>query len=300
VLNANDSGIAAVDVRSRTVRHVTHAGVGIDSLAIPPGGSTVWASQYPFGMGGDLLFLSPDAGLSKYKVGISGALTFSPTGAIIYVYDPGRLNAYDALSLAKVGTVAAGQLTNILQALPSPNGTRLYVSVSYVSGSVGDANELFSPGEIRIIDTATFKHLAAISAADGMGSMALTPDGSTLVFTANHGRVHLLSTATNKLSATIELKPANGLLNGLAVSPDGATAYVTDSVNNLLLVANLASQTQQRRIAVGAFPSPIVISPDGTEAWIATLEGLEIVDTTSGRVSAVALPGEPSAIAFGP
>jgi DNA-binding beta-propeller fold protein YncE len=300
VLNANDSGIASVDVRSRTVKHVTHAGVDINSLAIRPGGATVWASQYAFDIGGDTLFLNPDAELTRYIVGISGALDFSPSGTVVYVCNPGRLTAYDAVSLAEIGTVAAGQLTNIIQAVPSPDGTRLYVSVSYVSGSVPNSNVLFSPGEIRVIDASTFKHIAAVNVADGMGAMALTPDGSTLVYTANYGRVHLLSTATNKVTATVRLKPANGLLNGLALSPDGTAAYVTDTVNNLLLVANLTSQTQQARFSVGAYPSPIVISPDGSEAWIATLAGLEIINMATGRVNAVALPGDPSAIVFGP
>jgi YVTN family beta-propeller protein len=133
-----------------------------------------------------------------------------------------------------------------------------------------------------------------------MGALALTPDGSTLVYTSNYGRVELLSTSTYKVTSTIHLSPTNGILNGLALSPDGSTAYVADALNNLLLVANLQTQTQQASIAVGKSPSPVVVSPDGSEAWVATLAGLEIVDTATGQVSAVGLPGEPSAIVFAP
>ncbi len=159
---------------------------------------------------------------------------------------------------------------------------------------------LFAPGEILVLDTSTFKYIAAISVSDGMGAMALTPDGSTLVYTANFGRVHLLSTATGKITATIQLTPANGNLTGLALSPDGSTAYVADAQNNLLLVANLAARKQVASIAVGEGPSPVVVTPDGSEAWVVTLAGLEIVNLATGEISTVQLPGSPSNIIFGP
>jgi len=298
-LNANESAITSVDIASQKLTHVSLAGVGINSLAIPPGGTTVWASQFSFGLGGDTLFFNPATEQIKYIVGISGALAFSPSGTVVYTYNSGRVTAYDVASLTEIGTASVGQLTNIGQAIPSPDGTRLYISVSFVSGIINKGSVLFSPGEILVLDTATFKYTAAINVPEGMGALALTPDGSTLVYTTNFGRVRLISTATHKL-ATVQLTPSNGLLNGLALSPDGSTAYVTDTENNLLLVANLPTQTQQASIAVGSFPSPVAITPDGTEAWVATLAGLEIVNTTTGEVSAVALPGEPSAIAFAP
>jgi DNA-binding beta-propeller fold protein YncE len=301
VLNADESAIASVDVGSQKVTHVTLGGVGIDSLAIPPGGNTVWASQFSFGLGGDVLFLNPATEQVKYIVGISGALAFSPSGTVVYVYNPGGVTAYDVVSLTPVATAHVGQLTNVGQAIPSPDGTRLYISASFVSGIINKGDVLFAPGEILVLDTSTFKYTAAISVSDGMGALALTPDGSTLVYTSNYGRVHLISTATDKITATIHLTPANGLLSGLALSPDGSTAYVADALNNLLLIASLPTQTQLASCSVGTSPALVVVTPDGSEAWVATLAGLEIVDTATGQVSGpVALPGTPSAIVFAP
>jgi DNA-binding beta-propeller fold protein YncE len=132
-----------------------------------------------------------------------------------------------------------------------------------------------------------------------MGAIALTPDGSTLVYTANHGRVHLLDTATNKVTGTIDLTPTNGDLANVAISPDGSMAYVADAQNNLLLVASLKSKTQVNSIAVGQGPSSVVVRPDGSEVWVATLAGSEIVDAATLQISGkVRLPGVPSAIAF--
>lgn len=301
VLNANDSAIASVDVASHELTHVVLGGAGINSLAIPPGSNTVWASQYAFQPGGDVLFLNPATEQVTYIVGHAGALTFSPSGAVVYLASPSVVTALDVASLTPIGKALAGQLTNIDQAVPAPDGTRLYVSVSFVSGIVSDGSGRLAPGEIRVLDTSTFKRTAVISVPGGMGALALTPDGSTLVCTANHGRVHLISTATHKVTATIQLTPANGLLNGLSLSPDGSTAYVADTENNLLLVANIQTQTQQASIAVGTSPFSVVITPDGSEAWVATLAGLDIVNTATGKLSGgVRLPGTPSAIAFAP
>ena len=301
VLNANESAITSVDVASHELTHVALGGVGINSLAIPPDSNTVWASQYAFQRGGDILFLNPDTEQVTYAVGHAGALAFSSSGTVVYLANPGVLTALDVASLTPIGRAHAGQLTNIDQAIPSPDGARLYVSVSFVSGIVSNGSGRLAPGEIRILDTSTFKRTAVISVPGGMGALALTPDGSTLICTANHGRVHLISTATHKITATIQLTPANGLLTGLALSPDGSTAYVVDAENNLLLVANILTQKQQASIAVGTSPSPVVITPDGSEAWVATLAGLDIVNTVTGQLSGrVRLPGTPSAIAFAP
>ncbi len=300
VLNADNSAIASVDVASRKVTHVALGSVEIGPLAIPPGSNILWASQYSFGLGGDILFLNPATEKVKFMVDISGAMVFNASGTVVYIYNPGGVTAYDVASKTATGSASVGQLTNVGQAILSPDGTRLYISASFVSGIVNSSTELLAPGEILVLDTSTFKYTAAISVADGMGAMALTPDGSTLVYTANFGRVHLLSTATNKITATMNLTPANGFLAGLALSPDGSTAYVADGVNNLLMVANLTTLTQRPSFSVGSNPSPVVISPDGSEAWVSTTSGLEIVNTTSGIVSTVALPGLAGNVLFAP
>ena len=298
VLNANDSAIATVDVASQKLTQVTLASVGIDSLAIPPGGSTVWASDFALGDTNELLFLNPANGAINFLVGIGGAVAFSPSGLVVYAYNPGAVTAFDAASLKFLGSAPAGQLTNIGQVIPSPDGKRLYMSVSYVSGVPKQGPVLFSSGEIRILDAATLRYTGAFNVSLGMGAMALSPDGSTLLFTTNLGRLYSISTKTFEVTGTIDFTPANGLLSSLAISPDGTTAYVADSVNNLVMAANLSTQTQTTTTPVGAYPSPIAITPDGTQLWVATLAGLDVVDVTTGEVGTIALPGEPSAIVF--
>lgn len=52
--------------------------------------------------------------------------------------------------------------------------------------------------------------------------------------TSNRGHIHLIGADTSTIAETFRLKPSNGLLVGLALSPDGSTAYATDAEYNLL------------------------------------------------------------------
>ena len=132
VLDADQSGIATVDVVSRAATHVALGDVGVNSVAIPPGGETVWASTYGFGLGGDILFLNPETHRLTYKVGPSSSLAFSPDGKEVYVANLGVLTAYDTATLNPIGSAYVGQLTNLDQAIPSPDGkARLYFGDLY-------------------------------------------------------------------------------------------------------------------------------------------------------------------------
>jgi YVTN family beta-propeller protein len=265
-------------------------------LAIPPGGQTVWASSYEFSLGGDVLVLHPSTGQLQFIAGPTGGLSFAPGGTVLYVANPAKLMALDVPSMHQIAAFQAENLENIGQAIPSPDGKLLFVSISFVSGVA-----VLSPGDIVVLDSSSLKLVSTINVPGGLGVFALTPDGSTLVCTSNFGRVLLISTATGALTATIHLTPSNGLLQGIALSPDGSTAYVTDAANNLLFVADLAPPSQQAKIAVGRSPLAVAISTDGTQAWVATNAGLEVVDVASGQVSGpILLPGTPSAIAFAP
>jgi len=302
VLNADVSAVVPVDVSSQAPRRPVLAGVGLNSLAVPPGGGSVWASSYAFTPSGDILVLDPATGQLEFISGPTGGLSFAPDGTKLYVTSPAQLLVLALPSLKPIIAIPAANLSNFGQAIPSPDGKRLYVSVTFVSGSpVRAGSVLLPPGEVVVFDTATFKRLGVITIPDGLGAIALTQDGSALACTSNFGHVHLISTATNAITATIKLSPANGALEGLAVSADGSKAYATDAVNSLLFVASLATHTQTAAIPVGSNPLAVAVTLDASAAWVATGEGLEVVSFPSGQVSApVPLPGTPSAIVFAP
>ena len=191
VLNADESAIASVDAVTQKVTRVTLGGVGINALAIPPTGQSVWASSYAFAAAGNTLILNPATGQLKFTIGAAGSLAFSPSGTLLYVASPSALVVLDAQSMKRIAAVPAANLSNIGQAIPSPDGTRLYVSVTFVSGSAPapPANEYLPPGVVLVLDASNYQPVATVNIPNGLGSIALTPDGSILACNSNLGRV---------------------------------------------------------------------------------------------------------------
>ena len=72
----------------------------------------------------------------------------------------------------------------------------------------------------------------------------------------------------------------------MALSSDRATLYVTNMTSGTLSVVDLGSFTVARTIALGGVPQDVVVSPDGTELYVANEAGLlQIVDLASDNVT---------------
>lgn len=107
--------------------------------------------------------------------------------------------------------------------------------------------------------------------------MAITPDGSKVYVTNSRGNnlgnsVSVIDTATNTVIATIPTGSGTRP-DGIAMSPDGAFAYVTTFVGDLLRIDTatdaLATQNPSLTVASTTRLFDIQVSPDGTKAYIA-------------------------------
>ena len=115
---------------------------------------------------------------------------------------------------------------------------------------------------------------------------ALTPDGTLLLVTSNAGAVNFISTATDKVVYTLQTPGVYP--SGIAISPDGNTAYVTDyDTNSQILVIDIPSHTITTMIALPEpYPKQIFLTPDGAQAWVNFYSNTEIyiIDTLSNTV----------------
>ena len=98
---------------------------------------------------------------------------------------------------------------------------------------------------------------------------------------------------------------------GIAISPSGAYAYVTNfygsgfSLNGNITVINLATDSISKRITTGFYlPFGISFSPSGTYAYVANYgsNNVVIINTATNTVTASILSGfnEPEGVAFSP
>src|SRR5437016_1101498 len=74
--------------------------------------------------------------------------------------------------------------------------------------------------------------------------------------------VSVLATATNTVVATI---PVGHLPVGVAITPDGAHAYVTNVGSTVSVIAT-ATNTVVATVPVGTAPGGVAITPDGAHA----------------------------------
>ncbi|HWB85103.1 MAG TPA: YncE family protein [Bryobacteraceae bacterium] len=115
---------------------------------------------------------------------------------------------------------------------------------------------------------------------------ALTPDYSLLLVTDNDGAVDFIDTSTDKVVKTLQF-PAYP--SGIAITPDGKTAYVTDyDYAGRLMVIDIPSRTLTSTIPLPyPYPKQVFLTPDGAEAWVNYLDGtvVSILDTLSGTIS---------------
>ncbi len=295
VLSLGNSAVASVDIAGHSVAHIALGGSNLQSIAAPFGRKSLWVSALGYQSTGLSVL---DTATDRFQLsfpGKSGVLAFSPSGAILYDGAPSQFKVLDGITLVQLASIPVPPLETLGAIVPAPNGKFVYYTLNF--GAV--AGFVTPPGEIVVVDTSTYKPVAAILFNEGLGDIAITPDSSTLVCTSNSGQLILVSTATNTKTGLIQLSLTNGFLDKLGLSPDGKTVYVTDSYNNLLFGADLTTGAQTSQLMVGFSPSVVDVTPDGTEAWVITGSGLQVV--SGGMVSrTIALPLVPSNLVFVP
>ncbi|MFD1272958.1 YncE family protein [Streptomyces kaempferi] len=94
----------------------------------------------------------------------------------------------------------------------------------------------------------------------------------------------MIDTATNTVTDTITVgaTPFN-----VAVTPDGAHAYVTNFGSTTVSVIDTATNTVTDTITVGTSPVGVAITPDGNHAYVANFGSntVSVIDTATNTVT---------------
>lgn len=94
-----------------------------------------------------------------------------------------------------------------------------------------------------------------------------------------------MSAAADAAQLTI---PVGSTPTDVAVSPDGATAYVTNNKSGTVSVTSTASNTVTATFTVGSGPFDVALNPGGTSAYVTnyTSGTVSVIDTASNTVTA--------------
>ena len=202
------------------------------------------------------------------------------TGNCVYVIDVTTSTVIDTIA---VGSGPFGVSV-------SPDGTRVYVT-----------NQ--NSGTVSVINTANDSVVATIPLGSGLYGIAVSPDG-TKVYAARNNQVDVINTATNTVTATINL--IFGPLEGIAISHDGSKVYAAcNSLYPIIYVINTANNAVLDTIhfSVGYNPYGCAISPDDRKLYVTENGGYNtfIINTvTDSIIDTIIVGEEPQAICVSP
>jgi YVTN family beta-propeller protein len=149
-----------------------------------------------------------------------------------------------------------------------------------------NAFTVFNDNSVEIVNGST-KPASLIKIPVGRNPAGIVnlPDGSG-AWVTNSGAGTVSVIQGTSVVATIPLPGVN--LDGIAMTPDGTRAYVSnfDNVSQAVYVLDVASRKLIATLPAGPYPAIIRVIPDGSQAWVTSIygNGLEVIDTATNTV----------------
>ena len=183
------------------------------------------------------------------------AVALSPDGTYALVPN----NADDTVSRIDLATATVTATISVpdqpVHVAFTPDGSKAYVTSWFADA-------------ITVIDTATNGTTPVTGIASGSHpfGIVVTPDGSEAIVT-NYGNGDVLTVSTTTDAVTHDVSSGAGQLQGIALDPTSATAYV-GSPGGSLQSYDVATNTFDPGIVTGlGWVNDVAVSPDGSEVW---------------------------------
>ena len=287
VANYGTGTVSVINLAKDEVTTTITVGYNPTDVAVSPDGRYVYVTSSFSGVAGpttrtlSIIDTAKNTVAKKIGVGDSNGVAFGPTGKYAYVTSNVGVSIIDTATQELIGSIPVGAGLDSL--VVSPDGRTLYVDTGYIN----NGSSLFAVNiASRRVEATIKEDLLPMALAVNSGSR-----GVYEAFNDEQGvAVKVISTATNSVAATVRAGHGG---NGLALSPNGRYAYLTDPGGDALTVIDTTTRAVTNNIHIpnglpGTDPWAVAISPDGRHAYVTNFDYPDF--QTDGTVTVVDLP----------
>ena len=105
----------------------------------------------------------------------------------------------------------------------------------------------------------------------------LSPDGSTIWAANSHdGTVSVIDVASKSVTATLNIPTR--MANRLKFSPDGKLVLISDIGGTGVVVVDVKSRKEIKRLPLNGPAAGILMQPDGARAYVSSGDGVSVID----------------------
>ena len=199
--------------------------------------------------------------------------TLSPDDSRLYVMNnsSATISIIDTATNTVIATMPVASQPD--QLAISPDGTRGYLTAS--------------PSTVQVLDLVNRTVITSVVTGNLPNPIVLNAAGTrAYIGYAGDSTIRVLDTATNMVVGSVSLG-TNKAPNGLVLSPNQQTLYVSEFLANQAVEVDLATLTIGTTYNVGARPYGIDITDNGARVYVANRDGnsLSVIDTATHTVS---------------
>ncbi len=224
----------------------------------------------------------------------------TPDGSEVWVTESGT-NTVSVIATATnkiTGTVVVGIYPHGIAI--TPDGTTAYVANTGPNTGPGGSQT------VSVVDVGTQTVTGTLTVGEAPQAVAISPDGSLVLVTCADG----VFAVTTSGGAVTKASEALRHPHGVAITPDGRQAYVTDPEHNRVIVLSTSSLRPVGEVTVGRTPWNTAFTSDGSRAYVTNANDntVSVIDTASPVVTTTIALGSndgqinqiPTAVALSP
>ncbi|MBI1875785.1 MAG: beta-propeller fold lactonase family protein [Acidobacteria bacterium] len=283
VLNKSENALVVVDPASKRVLGKVPTGEGPHELAVAADGKLAFVSNYGSGQapGHTISVVDLAARKELRRVDLKPFTRphglFAADGKVYFTAEANRaIGRYDPAANQIDWVMGTGQ-TSTHMVLLNKDSSRIFTA-NIGSDSIMVLERGANPGAWNA---------TVVPVGRGPEGLDLSPDGTQLwAAHSRDGGVSIVDVAAKKVTQTLNLQTKRS--NRLKFTPDGRLALVSDLDGGELVVVDVASRKEIKRVKLGRAPEGILVAPDSSRAYVAVngddyvaivdLKGLDVVD----------------------